>query len=185
VPATPTSLRPAPGSSATGGSPGTVGAASNAPVPAGLAGLAPGAALPAQTYQVTRADLVRYTGASLDFNPIHWSDRVATKVGLPGVIAHGMYTMALVGRALTTWAGDPAAVRDFNVRFTRPVLVPDDDMGAEVVVSGVVRKPTGDGGLHIEVTASSAGERVLGQARAVLRVADGGSRATGAGGGNG
>ena len=85
-------------------------------------------------YRVTRADLVRYAGASGDFNPIHWSDRVATAVGLPGVIAHGMFTMALAGRAVAGWAGDPAAVVEYGVRFTKPVVVPDDDTGAEVVV---------------------------------------------------
>ena len=67
--------------------------------------------MPPQTFRVTRADLVRYAGASGDFNPIHWSDRVATGVGLPGVIAHGMFTMALAGRAVTGWVGDPGAVR--------------------------------------------------------------------------
>ena len=128
-----------------------------------------GAELPAQTYVVTRADLVRYAGASLDFNPIHWSDQIATSVGLPGVIAHGMYTMALAGRALTTWAGDPAAVRDFSVRFTRPVVVPDTDVGVEVVITGLVRAVTEDGAVHVDLTAVSAGEKVLGQARAVLR----------------
>jgi acyl dehydratase len=127
--------------------------------------------LPAQTYSVTRADLVRYAGAALDHNPIHWSDRVATKVGLPGVIAHGMYTMALAGRALTTWAGDPAAVRDFSVRFTRPVVVPDDDIGAEVVITGVVKGVTPEGDVQVDVTAVSAGDKVLGQARAVVRAA--------------
>jgi acyl dehydratase len=136
--------------------------------------LSAGAELPTQRYIVTRADLVRYAGASLDQNPIHWSDRIATKVGLPGVIAHGMYTMALVGRALTGWAGDPGAVRDFTVRFTRPVVVPDDDTGAEVVVDGVVRTVADDGAVHIEVTARCAGEKVLGQARAVLRRAPSG-----------
>lgn len=84
---------------------------------------------PAKTFRVTRADLVRYAGASGDFNPIHWSDRFATKVGLPGVIAHGMFTMALVGRAITEWAGSPDAVVEYGVRFTRPVVVPDDDQG--------------------------------------------------------
>ena len=95
-----------------------------------------GETLPDLTYRVTRADLVRYAGASGDFNPIHWSDRVATSVGLPGVIAHGMYTMALAGRAITTWTGDPGAVVEYGVRFTKPVVVPDDDTGTEVVVSG-------------------------------------------------
>jgi len=77
-----------------------------------------------QTYRVTRADLVRYCGASGDFNVIHWSERHATQVGLPGVIAHGMYTMALAGRAVTTWAGALDAVVEFSVRFSRPVPVP-------------------------------------------------------------
>ena len=131
-----------------------------------------GAEFPAQTYVVTRADLVRYAGASLDFNPIHWSDRIAASVGLPGVIAHGMYTMALAGGALTTWVGDPAAVREFSVRFTRPVVVPDTDAGVEVVVSGVVRAVSGDGAVRVDVTAVSGGEKVLGQARAVLRGAN-------------
>ena len=93
---------------------------------------------PSATFRVTRADLIRYAGASGDFNPIHWSDRLATAVGLPGVIAHGLLTMALVGRALTGWAGNPAGIVDFNVRFTRPVVVPDTDEGAELVVTGRV-----------------------------------------------
>jgi acyl dehydratase len=131
--------------------------------------LAAGAELPAQTFVVTRAALVRYAGASLDFNPIHWSDRAAAKLGLPGVIAHGMYTMALVGRALVVWAGDPTAVHELGVRFTRPVVVPDDDNGVEVVISGVVRTVTDDGDVHVDVTALSGGEKVLGQAKAVLR----------------
>jgi len=72
--------------------------------------------LPVQTFRVTRADLIRYAGASGDFNPIHWSERFAVKVGLPGVIAHGMFTMALVGRAVTAWAGAPDAVVEFGAR---------------------------------------------------------------------
>jgi len=131
--------------------------------------LVAGAELPARTFVVTRADLVRYAGASLDFNPIHWSDRVATNVGLPGVIAHGMYTMALVGRALVGWAGDPAAVRELSVRFTRPVVVPDDDNGVEVTISAVVRAVADTGDVQVDVTAVSGGEKVLGQAKAVLR----------------
>ena len=122
-----------------------------------------------RTYRVTRADLVRYAGASGDFNPIHWSERVATKVGLPGVIAHGMFTMALVGRALTEWAGDPAAVIDFGVRFTRPVPVPDTDEGTELVVKGVVRQVTEEGHAVVDVTATCHGEKVLGQARATVK----------------
>ncbi|MEJ3746073.1 MaoC family dehydratase [Actinomycetes bacterium KLBMP 9797] len=125
--------------------------------------------LPAQTFRVTRADLVRYAGASGDFNPIHWNERFALKVGLPGVIAHGMYTMALVGRAVTSWAGAPDAVVDFSVRFSRPVPVPDDDEGTEVQVSGVVRSETDDGLTQIDITATCHGDKVLSQARATVR----------------
>jgi acyl dehydratase len=125
--------------------------------------------LPTQTFRVTRADLVRYAGASGDFNPIHWSDRTATKVGLPGVIAHGMFTMALVGRAVTAWAGAPDAVIDFGVRFTRPVVVPDTDEGTEVEVNAVVREVTEDGLTRLDVTATCLGEKVLSQARATVR----------------
>jgi acyl dehydratase len=127
--------------------------------------------LPTQTFRVTRADLVRYAGASGDFNPIHWSDRFATKVGLPGVIAHGMFTMALVGRAVTAWAGSPDAVVDYWVRFTRPVVVPDDDAGTEIVVTAVVREVTEDGLTRLDVTATCLGEKVLSQARATVRTA--------------
>ena len=100
-----------------------------------LTGSSAGDVLPEQTYTVTRADLVRYAGASGDFNPIHWSDRVATSVGLPGVIAHGMYTLALAARALDTWAGGPGHVVELGCKFTKPVVVPDDDTGVDVVVA--------------------------------------------------
>lgn len=127
-----------------------------------------GQQLPEQRFQVTRAHLVRYAGASGDFNPIHWSERFATGVGLPGVIAHGMFTMALAGRAVTAWAGSPDAVVDFGVRFTRPVPVPDTDEGTEIAVSGVVKKIE-DGLAHIDVSAVCGGEKVLAQARAIVR----------------
>ncbi|MFY1617840.1 MaoC family dehydratase [Micromonospora sp. WMMD736] len=127
--------------------------------------------LPTKTFRVTRADLIRYAGASGDFNPIHWSDRVATKVGLPGVIAHGMFTMALVGRAVTEWAGAPDAVVEYGVRFTRPVVVPDDDQGTEIEVTARVREVTEDGLTRLEVTATCLGDKVLSQARAVIRTA--------------
>lgn len=125
--------------------------------------------LAAKRFRVTRADLIRYAGASGDFNPIHWSDRVATRVGLPGVIAHGMFTMALVGRALTEWAGAPDAVTEFGVRFARPVVVPDDDEGAEVEVRAVVKEVADDGSARLEITATSGGQKVLSQARATVR----------------
>jgi acyl dehydratase len=125
--------------------------------------------LPTQTFRVTRADLIRYAGASGDFNTIHWSDRIAKSVGLPGVIAHGMYTMALAGRAVSIWAGAPDAVVEYGVRFTRPVPVPDTDEGTEVVVSGVVKEVTDDGLTKIELTATCNGEKVLSLARATIR----------------
>jgi acyl dehydratase len=129
--------------------------------------------LPTQAYQITRADLIRYAGASLDFNPIHWSDRVAAQVGLPGVLAHGMYTMAIAGRALTVWAGDPGAVAEYGVRFARPVVVPDADPGTEVEVTGVVREVDEHRLATVDLTVTCAGERVLVQARAVLRLGSG------------
>jgi acyl dehydratase len=131
--------------------------------------LGPGAELAPQTYRITRADLVRYAGAAGDFNPIHWSDRQARAVGLPGVIAHGMYTMALGGRAVLAWTGDPAAIVEYGVRFARPVVVPDDDAGAEVIVSGAVRS-VADGLAQIDLTVTCGGEKVLAQARATVRV---------------
>ncbi|SNS85203.1 Acyl dehydratase [Asanoa hainanensis] len=125
--------------------------------------------LPTKKYPVTRADLVRYAGASGDFNPIHWNERFATKVGLPGVIAHGMLTMALVGRAVTEWAGAPDAVLDFSVRFSRPVPVPDDESGTEIEVSAQVKSTTDEGHTVLAITAVCGGEKVLSQARATVR----------------
>ncbi len=119
--------------------------------------------------RVTRADLVRYAGASGDFNPIHWSDRVAGEVGLPGVLAHGMLTMALAGRFVGAWAGGPAAVRGLGVRFTRPVVVPDDDEGTEIAVSAVVKEVSPEGLSRLDITATCRGEKILAQARAVIR----------------
>ncbi|HEV7707520.1 MAG TPA: MaoC family dehydratase [Asanoa sp.] len=125
--------------------------------------------LPTKKFTVTRADLVHYAGASGDFNPIHWSERFATKVGLPGVIAHGMLTMALVGRAVTDWAGAPDAVLDYSVRFSRPVPVPDDETGTEIEVSAEVKSITDEGHTVLAITAVCAGEKVLSQARATVR----------------
>ncbi|MGY1602774.1 MaoC family dehydratase [Geodermatophilus sp. SYSU D00815] len=129
-----------------------------------------GTELPEQTYPVTRADLVRYAGASGDFNPIHWNQRVATSVGLPDVIAHGMLTMALAGRAVTSWAGDPAALVDYHVRFGRPVVVPDDDTGTTVTVRGRVAAVLDDDRYRVDLTVTSAGEKVLSLARAVVHL---------------
>jgi acyl dehydratase len=130
-----------------------------------------GDTLPAQEFLVTRASLVRYAGASGDRNPIHWSDRVATSVGLPGVIAHGMYTMALAARALDSWAGGPGRVLELGCKFTKPVVVPDDDAGVGVTVAGTVKAVDGDR-VTVTLEVTCAGERVLGMPRAVLRVSD-------------
>src|SRR3954451_4862745 len=95
-----------------------------------------GTELPSQTFQVKRANLVQYCGATGDFNVIHWNERVAKSVSLPEVIAHGMCTMAEAGRVVTDWACYPAAVVESAVRFSAPVPVPDDDPGTALVVKG-------------------------------------------------
>lgn len=135
-----------------------------------MSGLVPGAHLGPVTCPVTRADLVRYAGASGDFNPIHWSDRVAREVGLPGVIAHGMYTLALAGRAASQWAGGADRVVELGARFTKPVVVPDDEEGTEVQVTGTVVAGADAHTVRIDLTVTCADTRVLGQARAVVRV---------------
>jgi acyl dehydratase len=126
--------------------------------------------LPPLSLRITRADLVRYAGASGDFNPIHWNERFAREVGLPGVIAHGMLTMGMAGRIVTEWAGDPGAVVEYGVRFGRPVPVPDDDKGALVEVTGKVTKVLEDGTFKVNVTASFEGKSVLGGASARVRL---------------
>jgi acyl dehydratase len=130
-----------------------------------------GTELPEQVFRITRADLVRYAGASGDFNPIHWSDRVAASVGLPGGIAHGMFTMGIAARAVTGWTGDPAALVEYHVRFGRPVVVPDDEQGAEVTVRGKVGALLDDGRARVDLTVTSEGEKVLSLARAIIRLA--------------
>ena len=127
--------------------------------------------LPAQTFPIRRADLVRYAGASGDFNVIHWNQRVAQSVGLPDVIAHGMFTMALAARVVTDWAGDPGRVVEYGVRFTRPVPVPDDDEGATVEVTGKVAAKLDDQRVRVDLTATTGGAKVLGRAQAVVVLA--------------
>jgi acyl dehydratase len=124
--------------------------------------------IPAREFPITRADLVRYAGASGDFNPIHWNERFAKSVGLPDVIAHGMFTMATAIRVVTDWAGDPGAVIEYAVRFTRPVVVPDPD-GATLTVAGSVRAIRDDGLLEVDITATVDGQTVLAKSRAVVR----------------
>ena len=127
--------------------------------------------LPPMTVTLTRADLVRYAGASLDFNPIHWNDRVAGEVGLPDVIAHGMLTMALAGRLVTDWAGDPAALVEYTTKFTRPVVVPNDGQGAVVELTGKVGEKRDDGTVRVNLVARFNGQTVLGRPVAIVRLA--------------
>lgn len=122
-----------------------------------------------RTVTITRADLVAYAGASGDQNPIHWNERVALEVGLPGVIAHGMFTMSLAARYVAELAGDPAAVVAFSTRFTRPVVVPDDDAGATVELGAKVTDVADDGARTLSVTATFDGRGVLGKAVATVR----------------
>ena len=129
-----------------------------------------GTELPARTFPIQRLDLVRYAGASGDFNVIHWNERVARAVGLPNVITHGMLTMAKAGLVVTDWTGDPGALEEYGVRFTRPVVVPDDEVGAELVVTGKVTEKLPDGRVTVTLVARSAGETVLARARAVVRL---------------
>jgi acyl dehydratase len=129
-----------------------------------------GTLLPPTSFPITRKDLVRYAGASGDFNDIHWNGRFAVEVGLPDVIAHGMYTMAVAGRVVTDWIGDPAAVEEYFVRFSKPVVVPDDGVGALVEVTGKVAKALDGGRVQVDLTVQSAGQKVLGKATAVVRI---------------
>jgi acyl dehydratase len=131
---------------------------------------APGTELPPVTYRVTRLSLVKYCGASGDFNVIHWNERIARSVGLPDVIAHGMFTMAQAGRYVTDWAGDAGAMVEFGVRFSAPVVVPDDGAGAEIEVSGTIEEKLDGNLVVLGLTARSGEAKVLTRARAVVRL---------------
>ncbi|MBT2594526.1 MaoC family dehydratase [Arthrobacter sp. ISL-72] len=141
-----------------------------------LSELAVGQDLGSRSITVSRQDLVKYAGASGDFNPIHWNEAFATSVGLPGVIAHGMFTMGAAVQLVTDWAGDPAAVVDFQTRFTKPVLVTDttgtEEPGAVIEVSGVIGALDADAGTaRVDLTVVFAGQKVLMKAQAVVRLA--------------
>jgi acyl dehydratase len=127
--------------------------------------VAVGQVLPPLTVRFTRATLIRYAGASGDFNPIHFSEHYAAKVGLPGVIAHGMLTMASALRVATDWVGDPAKVTSYFVRFARPVVVLDDEDGVEVSFTGTVTAVDGSA-IAIAIDATCGGQKVLAAARA-------------------
>ena len=137
--------------------------------------LTAGQEIGSRTIEVTRTDLVKYAGASGDFNPIHWNEAFATGVELPGVIAHGMFTMGSAVQLVSDWAGDPAAVVDFQTRFTKPVLVTDTtgtpEPGATIEVSGTIGKLDADAGTaRVDLTVVSAGQKVLMKAQAVVRL---------------
>ena len=137
--------------------------------------LSPGQDIGSRIVEVTRTDLVKYAGASGDFNPIHWNEAFATGVELPGVIAHGMFTMGSAVQLVTDWAGDPAAVVDFQTRFTKPVLVTDttgtEAPGATIEVSGLIGKLDAEANTaRIDLTVVAAGQKVLMKAQAVVKL---------------
>ncbi|MBV1779888.1 MaoC family dehydratase [Paeniglutamicibacter sp. ABSL32-1] len=130
------------------------------------------------TIRVNRADLVRYAGASGDFNPIHWNERFATEVGLPGVIAHGMFTMGSAVQLVSDWAGNPGAVIDYQTRFTKPVPVadpagsnPSDFEGTAIEISGTIGALDAEARTaRVDLTVSVEGTKVLVKAQAVVQL---------------
>jgi acyl dehydratase len=129
-----------------------------------------GDVLPPRTVEIRRENLVRYAGASGDFNPIHWNERFAREVGLPDVIAHGMFTMGTAVEIVTSWAGDPGAIAAYGVRFTKTVVVPDPGP-AELEVTGVVAAKDDEARtVRVDLTVRSAGVTVLGRAQATVRL---------------
>ncbi|WP_344680480.1 MaoC/PaaZ C-terminal domain-containing protein [Saccharopolyspora taberi] len=130
----------------------------------------PGTSIGSVDIPVRRLNLVKYCGASGDFNVLHWNERLARDAGLPDVIAHGMFTMAQAGRLVTDWIGDPGAVAEYEVRFSSPVVVPDTDEGVTLSVAGEVVEKLADRRVAVEVTASVDGEDVLSTVRAVVRL---------------
>jgi len=135
-----------------------------------LADLTVGDVVGTRTVEVDRARLVRYAGASGDFNPIHWNDAFAAEVGLPGVIAHGMFTMGAAVALVEDWAGGPGAVVDYQTRFTRPVPVPNPGV-ATLEVTGTVGAIDAEAGtVRVDLTVTFEGARVLGKTQAVVRL---------------
>jgi acyl dehydratase len=135
-----------------------------------LATVAVGDVLPSIDVTFTRADLVRYAGASGDFNIIHWNERTALAVGLPGVIAHGMLTMGHAIRVITQWTQDPTAVLDYQVRFTRPVVVPDNDEGVVVTFTGKISAINDNGTVKVDIGAVFEEKTVLARSSAIVRL---------------
>ena len=125
-----------------------------------------GTALPERVFEIDRALLVAYANASGDQNPIHQNEEFALSVGLPNVIAHGMLTMALVGKYVTDWAGGSASVKEFGARFVKPVIVPAGQK-VDLTVSATVAEINGNR-ISLTLSATSAGVKVLGMAKAVV-----------------
>jgi acyl dehydratase len=134
-----------------------------------FASLTVGDVVAERSFPLTRDSLVRYAGASGDFNPIHYRDDVAAEVGLPGVLAHGMLTMGLAVQPVVDWAGDPGRIADYQVRFTRPVVV-DPQSGATVTVAAKVGQLDEAATVaRIDLTVKLGDDTVLGKAQ--VRVA--------------
>ncbi len=132
-----------------------------------VAEIAVGDVVAERTVHFTRESLVRYAGASGDFNPIHYRDDVAARVGLPGVLAHGMLTMGLAVETIVEWLGDSGRILDYGVRFTRPVVV-DPESGADVTVTAKVGA-VDDDALRIDLTVAAGETTVLGKAQVRVR----------------
>jgi acyl dehydratase len=125
-----------------------------------------GMALPEKVFYIDRALLKAYADASGDQNPIHQNEEFALSVGLPNVISHGMLTMALAGKYVTEWAGGSANVREFSARFIKPVIVPAGEK-VDLTVVATVTEVIGNI-VKLDITATSAGVKVLGMAKAVV-----------------
>ena len=136
-----------------------------------LSELSVGDVVAERSFALDRGTLVRYAGASGDFNPIHYRDDVAAEVGLPGVLAHGMLTMGTAVQVVVDWVGDPGRVVDYQVRFTRPVVV-DPKEGAELVVVAKIGALDAEAGTaRVDLAVTSAGQTVLGKAQARVSLA--------------
>ncbi|WP_278236500.1 MaoC/PaaZ C-terminal domain-containing protein [Isoptericola sp. AK164] len=135
-----------------------------------LADLTVGDVVATRTVEIDRAALVRYAGASGDFNPIHWDERFATEVGLPGVIAHGMCTMGTVVDVVTDWVGDPGAIVRYGTRFTKPVPVPAGGAAAVEVTATVGAVDADAGTARIDLTVTHEGTKVLGRTQVLVRL---------------
>lgn len=136
--------------------------------------LAVGQEIGTRTLEINRVDLIKYAGASGDFNPIHWNDRFAREVELPGVIAHGMFTMGAAVQLVTDWINDPSAVLSYGTRFTKPVPVADlaGEPGAVVAIVGVIGAlDTEASTARVDLTVTLDGQKVLVKAQATVRVA--------------